>query len=79
MTDDELKAIEERMKRDRFVLMVEVEALIAEVRRLKGLLQAPADELNGDACLWCKGFFLNSVGLEHDEDCPAYTLEGKVR
>ncbi len=54
-----------------------VEALVAEVRRLKALIelgQFGYDEF----CPWCGGGEEQAT-LAHADDCPAWTPEGKLR
>lgn len=96
MSEDELQAIEARAadaRRFRDVVgpsldsARDVPALVAEVRRLRGLLQSAADERDGavsshccNNCPWCDGE--NDPGSRrfiHEDRCPAFTPNGEVR
>lgn len=85
MTDDELKAIEAEALGDCSNCM----GLVAEVRRLRGLIKA-AEWFAGvggydseSGCPWCEsdGFYPSSkLGHgRHAADCPAFTPDGRVR
>jgi hypothetical protein len=94
VTDEELKAIDEKAgvyERDgmQFVHMPDVRALVAEVRRLRGLIKK-AEWYSGaggfeseHGCPWCDsdGYYESShVGHgKHQEDCPAFTRNGDVK
>jgi hypothetical protein len=94
MTDEELKAIEERAdlpvqytRGDEGGDYVSVlwaddadedrDALLAEVRRLRGLIKR-VEEVDNDFgtmfCPWCVG-----CAKDHAADCPAFTPDGDVR
>jgi hypothetical protein len=81
VTDEELKAIDEKAgvyERDgmQFVHMPDVRALVAEVRRLRGLIKR-VEEVDNDFgtmfCPWC------GYGKPHAGNCPAFTPDGGVR
>ncbi len=77
MTDEELKAMHERGV---YLDDWRVLGLVAEVRRLRGLIKdaelAGDDVWNGETvgrvCPWCR-----TDG--HDADCPAFAPDGAVR
>lgn len=92
MTDEELKAYEERhgdawrMKRINVGDSTAWQALVAEVRRLKGLVKdrefscyvgnSPThDSGAGYECYWCGA----SPGDRHTERCDVFTPNGDVR
>lgn len=83
MTDDELRdealaaAVDEDASRAR---------LVAEVRRLKGLVKGAewsgyAECLGGDegVCPWCGNMRASLVGATHAATCHAFTPDGAVR
>jgi len=92
MTEDELKAIEAQCRlSNRYVAVGDVLSLVAEVRRLRGLISDVHDQgsntHNEPACPWCGGEqrswpTWDCVGrrpIEHKHDCPAFTPDGSVR
>jgi hypothetical protein len=91
MTDEELAAIEARWCERPSSVRDDCAALVAEVRRLRGLV-TDAHDAGGDrdgwpACPWCGGEerrrpAWDCVGrrpIEHRHDCPAFMPDGAVR
>lgn len=85
MTDDELKAIEDGtpadMRYGEGTRAHDVRLLVAEVRRLRGLVkQAEFSNAYGDfngTCRWCGKD--PTLGNAHEDNCPAFTPDGSVR
>jgi hypothetical protein len=78
VTDDELKAIEAQ-----YTKIGDVGRLVAEVRRLKGLVrsvenQGATGRDSDPACPWCGAQTVN-FGEPHHSHCEAFTPEGHVR
>lgn len=86
MTDEELKAIETWATSDdgenpwdavetgaRHVI-----ALVAEVRRLKGLIKEAGERSlrENDWCVFCLSHRTDST---HRQECPAFTPDGEVK
>lgn len=68
MTEAELKAIEAHG--GEWSNGAEVLRLVAEVRRLRGLIKATFNDRSRSDCQWCDG---NGA-----DDCPAFTTGGEV-
>jgi hypothetical protein len=93
VTDEELKAIEARQRTAHFsservqCIDVDLPALVAEVRRLRGVIALVQDRNEylrshgRDGCPWCGG----DVNNDHDDGsrtgypCPAFMPDGAVR
>lgn len=84
MTDEELRAIGARAERAMCGAverqewakdaMREAVALVAEVRRLRGLIKQVEHPVeDGGICPWCRRWG------EHRRSCPAFTEGGRVR
>lgn len=74
MTEDRLKTIEARARPHD----ADAEELVAEVRRLRGLIEKARGAVDG-WCAWCDQY-VNGVGdPDKHPDCPAYTPSGEVR
>lgn len=91
MTDEELKRLEslcaspESLVSDAFDMLppcLQPTALLAEVRRLRGLIKN-AEHANVEyaICPWCGQAEWAPPGAEvpHDDTCPAFTRWGEVR
>jgi hypothetical protein len=89
MTPTELDAIEARAKdAARFTMeagdAADCLALIAEVRRLRGLVkaaEAAAPHLGERHanCPWCGYWSMGDVKRKHAPECPAFTESGDVK
>lgn len=95
MTDEELDAVLARRDADIARFRVEYEgdrevrALIAEVRRLRGLIKQaetaaghyePYNSVSDGHCPWCDAFGGWSIPTKpHKPGCPAFTPDGSVR
>jgi hypothetical protein len=85
LTDEELKRIEEQATWVR--TKTDVLALVAEVRRLRGLVKEAEThgERGGDAaCPWCDAVRPRVVTAftyvePHTMGCPAFNADGSVR
>lgn len=79
MTDAELEAIEADFRH------TPTSMLVAEVRRLRGLVKRV--EYRGSSgpawwytvCSWCSACSSDGSKPPHDADCPAFTESGAVR
>jgi hypothetical protein len=62
----------------------DIPALVAEVRRMRGLLaslstaDAPCEHCCPH-CPWCSGKLNQDARFTHDADCPAFTPDGSVK
>lgn len=80
MTEDELKAIENSRKFDDVV-----HELLAEVRRLRGLVAAAQFRGQWERCStchncpWCGYDSTCNTKRKHAPECPAFTESGDVR
>lgn len=89
MRESELAAIEARANAANISFAIaartDVPALVAEVRRLRGLIRRV--EYRGSsgsaywyrACSWCSATSSDGRDPPHDDDCPAFTPEGEVK
>lgn len=75
MTEDELKSIEARPPP--YSNAAAHRALVAEVRRLMGLIKTTFNNLSRADCQWCDGD--GGRLRKHAADCPAFTPDGVVR
>ncbi len=71
MTDEELRAIDDMHPNDY------VHQLVAEVRRLRGLVEV-AQFGYDEFCPWCGGGESQTT-YSHAYGCPAFTPEGAVK
>jgi len=75
MTEDELKSIESG---DWPNFVEHRDALVAEVRRLRGLIEKARGAVDG-WCPWCNQY-VNGIGdPDTHPNCPAFTPSGEVR
>lgn len=85
MSEDELKAIEARHKEAfdlgdmRLTHDTDVPELIAEVRRLRGLIKRAEWEGMCCGCNLCPWCGQRKGESPHTERCPAFTENGEVR
>lgn len=86
MTDDELKAILEKCDHNDnesymescFDVSDDARALVAEARRLRGLIATARGAVYGWCC-WCNQY-VNGVGdPDKHPNCPAFTESGEVK